>query len=67
MEEKKQQGLIPEIMDLGDLSVLLRISKPTAKKLIEEKVIPGFRFGQGKYLISKRQLIETIEKGSRTS
>ncbi len=62
MDEKKTSS-IPEIMDVGDLAGLLRVSKPTVRKLIEAGKIPGYCFGQGKYLISKRKLIETIEKG----
>jgi len=64
MEEEKTLKDIPDILDLGDLAELLRITKPTAKKLIEEKVIPGFKFLKGKYLITKRQLIKTIEDRS---
>ena len=67
MIEKKQQGLIPEILDLGDLAELLRVSKQSAKALVDNGTIPGFRFMKGKYLFSKRQLIEVIEKGSQTS
>ncbi len=45
---------------------LLRVSKPTAKKLLDNDTIPGYKFLRGKYLVSKRQLIETIEDKSRT-
>ena len=61
MEEEKTSGTIPDILDLEDLAGLLRVSKPTAKKLVEEKVIPGYKFLRGKYLVTKRQLIKTIE------
>ena len=65
MEEEKTLAAIPEILDLEDLAGLLRVSKPTAKKLVEEKVIPGFKFLRGKWLITKRQLIKTIESKSQ--
>jgi excisionase family DNA binding protein len=64
MEEEKTLQAIPDILDLEDLAGLLRVTKPTAKKLVEEKVIPGFKFLKGKYLISKRQLIKVIEERS---
>lgn len=67
MIEKNQQGLIPEIMDVGDLAELLRVTPQFARGLIENGTIPGFKFARGKYLISKKLLIETIEKGSQTS
>lgn len=54
-------------MDVGDLAELLRVTPQFARGLIENGTIPGFKFARGKYLISKKLLIETIEKGSQTS
>lgn len=65
IKDKEMFKGIPDILDLGDLASLLRITKPTAKKLVVDGAIPGYRFLKGKYLISKRQLIETIENKSR--
>ena len=65
-KDKEMPNGIPDILDLGDLAILLRITKPTAKKLVVGGAIPGYRFLKGKYLISKRQLIKTIESKSRT-
>ncbi len=61
MEKEKISSGIPDILDLGDLAELLRVSKPTAKKLVEEGIIPGYKFLRGKWLITKRQLIKRIE------
>jgi len=55
---------IPDIMDIGDLVELLRVSKQTVMKCIEDGKIPAYKIAKGKYLITKRQLIKTIEKRS---
>lgn len=61
LEKIMESTGIPDILNLSDIAELLSVSKPTAKKLLDEGIIPGYKFLRGKYLVSKRQLIETIE------
>ena len=55
-------GDLPDILSVKDLARLLNRSEYTIKKLILDEKIPGHRFGKGRYLISKKELIDFIEK-----
>ncbi|MBE3088690.1 MAG: helix-turn-helix domain-containing protein [Actinobacteria bacterium] len=52
------------ILDIVDLSVLLRVSVQTARRYINEKRIPAYRVVPGKYLISVKQLEKYIEENT---
>ena len=51
-------------MDIGDLVELLRVSRATIMKCIDDGRIPAYKIAKGKYLITKRQLMKVIEKKS---
>ncbi len=68
IEDKKIFGpRIPDILDLEDLADLLRVSKQTARRLVADGDIPAYRFAKGKYLITKHNLIKTIDAKSNKS
>ena len=52
---------IPEILDVEDLTELLRVSKQTIRNLIKRQEMPGWRYASGKYVCTKKQLLEWIE------
>ena len=52
---------LQDILNVSDLVKLLKISKQTARRYILDKKVPAYRIGKGKYLISKRELIDCIE------
>ena len=49
------------ILDVGDLSELLRVSVQTARRYINEGRIPAYRVVPGKYLISVNVLRSTLK------
>ncbi len=53
------------ILDVGDLSELLRVSVQTARRYINEGRIPAYRVVPGKYLISVNLLKKYIEEKSK--
>ena len=55
-------GDLPDILNVKDLASLLNRSEQTIKTWILDEKIPGHRFGKGRYLTSKKELIDFIEK-----
>ena len=66
MEEKKVSAGIPEILDLGDIAELLRVTKQTARRYIDDGRIPACKISGGKYLTTRRQIMRTIEERCKT-
>ena len=54
--------VLPDILNVKDLASLLNRSEQTIKRWILDEKIPGHRFGKGRYLISKKELVDFIEK-----
>jgi excisionase family DNA binding protein len=53
------------ILDIGDLSELLRVSVQTARRYVNDRRIPAYRVVPGKYLISVDLLKKHIEEKSK--
>lgn len=49
-------------MDLGDLAELMRATRPFVRGLIKRGKIPAIQLGKGKYLITRRLLLDTLDK-----
>jgi len=61
LEEREEISNIG-ILDVVDLSVLLRVNVQTARRYINDKKIPAYRVANGKYLISVESLKKHIEE-----
>jgi excisionase family DNA binding protein len=49
-------------LDVEDLAELFRVSKQTVRDLIRSGIIPGYRIAQGKYIVTKRYLVDFIDE-----
>lgn len=57
---------VPELMNLTELTALLRVSRETARKWCKEKIIPCMKIN-GVYRIEKDAVREMVRKGVNLS
>ncbi|HEX9713484.1 MAG TPA: helix-turn-helix domain-containing protein [Actinomycetota bacterium] len=56
---------VPDVLTERSLAELLGISRESAMALCRANRVPAMKVMRGRYLVSKRLLLEWVERGSR--
>ena len=56
---------VPDLLTERSLAELLGISRESAMALCRSNRVPARKIMRGRYLVSKRVLVDWVEKGSR--